>query len=143
MEELIASYRIAYPAREHRETVLYPGVREAMAALGGRKGTATTKGTPMARAILERFELLPHFDHVQGTDGIPCKPDPDVIFAALETLGAKPEDCLFVGDSPSDMEAGRRAGVATCAARYGYGREDDLARWKPDYWVGDLRELVR
>jgi len=38
------------------------------------------------------------------------------------------------------MEAGRRAGVKICAVRYGYGKPDELARWKPDYWISDLRE---
>ena len=79
---------------------------------------------------------------MQGTDGFPCKPAPDVVLTALAALGATPEDCLFVGDSPADMEAGRRAGVRTCAVRYGYGKADELARWSPDYWVSDLRELV-
>jgi phosphoglycolate phosphatase-like HAD superfamily hydrolase len=65
-----------------------------------------------------------------------------VILAALEALGAMAEDCLFVGDSPSDMEAGKRAGVKTCAVRYGYGRPEELARFEPDYWVDDLRELT-
>jgi len=46
-----------------------------------------------------------------------------------------------VGDAPSDMEAGRRAGVQICAVRYGYGNPEELARWQPDYWVEDLREL--
>jgi phosphoglycolate phosphatase-like HAD superfamily hydrolase len=91
--------------------------------------------------VLEQFGLLQHFEHVQGTDGFPCKPAPDVIFTALAALRAKPVDCLFVGDSPADMEAGRRAGVKTCAVRYGYGKHDELARWSPDYWVDDLREL--
>lgn len=57
----------------------------------------------------------------------PCKPAPDVIFTALKALNAKPEDCLFVGDSPADMEAGRRAGVKICAAHYGYGASDVAA----------------
>jgi phosphoglycolate phosphatase len=39
------------------------------------------------------------------------------------------------------MEAGRRAGVKTCAVLYGYGREEELAKWEPDYWIRDLREL--
>ena len=91
--------------------------------------------------MLEQFGLLQYFDHVQGTDGFPCKPAPDVIFTALAALGAKPEDCLFVGDSCADMEAGRRAGVKICAVRYGYGKPDALARLEPDYWVADLREL--
>lgn len=39
-------------------------------------------------------------------------------------------------------EAGRRARVAICAVRYGYGDAAQLARWQPDYWLGNLRELV-
>lgn len=142
IDGLIRQYRTNYLARGHLQTRLYPGVAEALAALGGRKATATTKGSPTTRAILEQFGLIQYFDHVQGTDGFPCKPAPDVVLVALAALGARREECLFVGDSPADMEAGRRAGVRTCAVRYGYGKGDELAKWAPDYWVGDLRELV-
>jgi HAD superfamily hydrolase (TIGR01509 family) len=142
MDELLLQYRTLYLARGHSMTHLYPGVVEGLAALGGRKGTATTKGTPTTRAVLEQFGLIQFFDHVQGTDGFPCKPAPDVIFTALKALGAEPADCLFVGDSPADMEAGRRAGVKTCAVTYGYGQREALAQFAPDYWVDDLRELA-
>jgi HAD superfamily hydrolase (TIGR01509 family) len=142
IEELIVQYRTFYPARGHKQTRVYPGVPEALAVLGGRKGTATTKGTPTTRVVLEQFGLIRHFDHVQGTDGFPCKPAPDVIFTSLKALGATTQECLFVGDSPADMEAGRRAGVKICAVRYGYGKIDELAKWEPDYWISDLRELA-
>ena len=142
IDQCIADYRRIYPGQGHKRTRVYPGVAEALAVLGGRKGTATTKGTPTTRAVLDQFGLLPHFDHVQGTDGFPCKPAPDVIFAALKAMGARPEDCLFVGDSCADMEAGRAAGVKTCAVRYGYGSVEALAGFTPDYWVSDLRELA-
>jgi phosphoglycolate phosphatase len=141
-EAFFQQYRSFYHARNHRQTRIFPGVAEALAALGGRKSTATSKGTPYSRLTLEQFGLLQYFDHVQGTDGFPSKPAPDVIFTALKALGANPEDCLFVGDSRVDMEAGRRAGVKTCAVRYGYGKEAELARFEPDYWVHDLRELA-
>ena len=141
IDELIRQYRVLYLARGHEMTRVYPGVPEALAALPGRKSTATTKGTPTTRAVLEQFSLLRYFDHVQGTDGFPYKPAPDVILTALAALGARPEDCLMVGDSAADMEAGRRAGVKICAVRYGYGKREDLARFDPDYWIGDLREL--
>ncbi len=143
IEELIVHYRRVYPERRHSMTKPYPGVAEALAALGGKKSTATTKGTPTTRIVLEMFGLLPYFDHVQGTDGFPAKPEPDVIFRSLKVLGARPEDCLLVGDAPADMEAGRRAGVKTCAVLYGYGQEAKLSKWEPDYWVRDLRELAR
>jgi len=60
----------------------------------------------------------------------------------MQALGAKPEECLLVGDSAPDMEAGRRAGVKICAALYGYGDADELRRWKPDYIISDIRELL-
>ncbi len=141
-DELIRQYRTIYLARGHTETRVYPGVAETLAQLGGRKSTATTKGTPTTRAVLEKFGLIGYFDHVQGTDGFPCKPAPDVVLRSLGELGMDPRDCLMIGDSPADMEAGRRAGVKTCAVRYGYGNPEELAKHEPDYWVNDLRELL-
>ncbi len=141
-QELIRSYRALYPARGHRLTRVFPGVREALGELGGRKSTATTKGTATTRAVLEQFGLASYFDHVQGTDGFAFKPAPDVILASLAALDARPGDCLLVGDSPADMEAGRRAGASICAVRYGYGDQAAMARFEPDLWISDLRELV-
>lgn len=142
LEQMIADYRRIYLERRHSSTRVFPGVAEMLARLGGRKSTATTKGTPTTRAVLEQFGLLAHFDHVQGTDGFPAKPEPDVLLKSIEVFGARPEDCLLVGDAPADMEAGRRAGVRICAARYGYGDPEELARWEPDYWIDDPRELA-
>ena len=143
IDQLIADYRRIYAARGHSLTSVYPGVAEGLAVLPGRKSTATTKGTPTTRIVLEKFGLLPHFQHVQGTDGFPAKPEPDVILASLKVFDANPGDCLMVGDAPADMEAGRRAGVKTCAIRYGYGKVQDLAQFEPDYWIDDLRDLTR
>lgn len=142
IEPMIAHYRRVYPLRKHASTSVIPGVPEMLAGLGGKKSTATIKSTANTRIALEQFGLLRHFDHVQGTDGFPSKPEPDVIFHSLEALDARPEECLFVGDSAADMEAGRRAGVRTCAVRYGYGDAKEMARWEPDYWIDDPRELL-
>jgi phosphoglycolate phosphatase len=141
-DEWIREYRTVYPARDHRSTKPYPDVLETLAALPGKKATVTTKGTPTTRVVLEKFGLLPYFDHVQGTDGFPHKPAPDVVLASMKALGAKPEDCLLVGDAPPDMEAGRRAGVKICAVYYGYGDPAELDRWHPDYRIRSIRELL-
>jgi phosphoglycolate phosphatase len=142
LDELVPVYRAIYLARGHKRTAVYPGVAEGLAALNAAKSTATTKGSITSRAVLDQFGLLPYFNHVQGTDGFPCKPAPDVILRGIEALGAVPGDCLMVGDSPSDMIAGKRAGVKTCAVRYGYGKPEEMAALEPDYWISDLRELI-
>ena len=142
IEPLIQSYRTTYWARKHAATRVFPGVAEMLDSLGGRKSTATIKTSKTTREVLEQFGLIQHFDHVQGTDGFPAKPEPDVILASLRALGADPGECLLVGDSPSDMEAGRRAGVRTCAVRWGYGNHEEMARWEPDYWIDEPRQLL-
>ncbi len=142
LEDLVVKYRQAYPLRNHNSTSVYPGVVEALEQLGGRKSTATTKGTPTTKLVLERFHLLPYFDHVQGTDGFPAKPHPDVIFAALRGLGAKPEDCLFVGDAVPDILAAKAAGVKICSVLYGYGEPDELRRHEPDFVIDQLTDLL-
>lgn len=142
VDKLVCEYRATYPARGHKLTKLYPKVLETIAALPGLKSTATTKGTPTTRLILEQFGLLPYFAHVQGTDGFPCKPAPDVIFKSLDALRVAPEDCLFIGDAAPDMEAGRRAGVKTCGVRYGYGDPARMSEWEPDYWIDDISQLL-
>jgi HAD superfamily hydrolase (TIGR01509 family) len=142
LEKLSEEYSRTYRERRHAGTRPYPGVHEALAALCGMKSTATTKSTAGTKMVLEHFGLLRHFDHVQGSDGIRCKPAPDVVLAAIAGLGAQPEDCILVGDSPADMEAGRLAGVKICAVTYGYGEPTELAKWRPDYLVSDLRQLV-
>lgn len=142
IDTLVCEYRTVYPTRGHQSTRLYPGVLETIPLLPGRKSTATTKGTPTTRIVLEQFGLLHHFSHVQGTDGFPCKPNPDVILKSLEVFEVDPEDCLMIGDSAPDMEAGRRAGVKTCGVRYGYGNIDQMSAFDPDYWIDDIRQLI-
>jgi phosphoglycolate phosphatase len=141
-EQMMVEYRAIYTARKHAATKVYPGVAAALGRLGGRKSTATTKGTPTTRLVLEQFGLIRHFDHVQGTDGFPAKPDPGVLLKSLEALGAKTADCLLVGDSPADMEAGRRAGIRTCAVTWGYGDPQELAGWEPDFWIDAPHQLL-
>jgi len=142
MDGLIQSYRTTYWARKHAATRVFPGVAEMLGSLGGRKSTATIKTSQTTRAVLEQFGLIQHFDHVQGTDGFPAKPEPDVILASIRALDVTAESCLLVGDSAADMEAGKRAGVRTCAVKWGYGDPQEMARWQPDYWIDKPGELL-
>lgn len=141
-ERLLARYREIYLGRRHASTVVYPGVEEMLSTLTGLKSTATTKSSETARAVLTQFNLVSYFDHVQGTDGFPSKPKPDVILRSLEHFGIAPADALLVGDAAPDMEAGRRAGVRTCAVTWGYGNRDHMREHAPDYWIDHPMALL-
>ena len=140
--ELLAAYRAAYLARGHAATRVYEGVPRMLEGLGGLKSTATTKGSETARNVLAQFGLAGHFDHVQGTDGFPSKPEPDVVLRSLERFGVAPAECLLIGDTAPDMEAGRRAGVRTCGVTWGYGDAARMRAHEPDYWISRPLELA-
>jgi HAD superfamily hydrolase (TIGR01509 family) len=55
------------------------------------------------------------------------KPDPDIVQAALHRMGRRPEDAIMIGDTPYDVEAAGRAGVATIALRCGGWSDQHLA----------------
>ncbi|MBI4906676.1 MAG: HAD-IA family hydrolase [Acidobacteria bacterium] len=139
---LLAKYRAIYLGRGHSSTRPYDGVADTLAKLGGLKSTATTKSTATVRSILDQFGLLPHFHHVQGTDGFPAKPAPDVVLKSLDALRADPAEVLLIGDSETDIAAGKAAGVHVCAVRYGYGNHEKMAALQPDYWIDHLSELL-
>jgi HAD superfamily hydrolase (TIGR01509 family) len=59
-------------------------------------------------------------------DAEASKPDPDIIHAALDRAGAQAGDAMMIGDTPYDIDAARRAGVAVIAFRCGGWADADL-----------------
>jgi phosphoglycolate phosphatase len=140
---LAASYRRLYPRRFTRSTRPFPGVVSALAELrarGFRLGVATTKRTDMALRLVAAVGLEGALDHVQGTDGFPHKPAPDVIQRALAALGA--EGVWMVGDTVHDVEAGRAAGLSTYAVTWGTHDAERLRAARPDRLEDSLTALL-
>ena len=74
----------------------------------------------------------------------PNKPDPEPMYLAAEQLQLAAEDCIYVGDHPRDIDAGRNAKMYTILAAYGYlplQYKDDLTAWQADYIVNTVNEL--
>ncbi len=140
---LAAAYRRLYPQRFTRASRTFPGVPETLAELrahGFKLAVATTKRPDMARRFVRAMGLEAALDHVQGTEGFPHKPAPDVVLRALEALDA--EGAWMVGDTVHDVEAGRAAGLSTFAVSWGTHDAATLREARPDRLEADLRTLV-
>jgi HAD superfamily hydrolase (TIGR01509 family) len=89
---------------------------------------ATSADDREMRAILEQAGLDGLFSaQTSKDDAAESKPDPDIVRAALARAGARPESSVMIGDTPYDIEAAARAGVATIALRCGgYWTDADL-----------------
>jgi phosphoglycolate phosphatase len=140
---LAAAYRRLYPLRFTRTSRPFPGAREVLAELRGhgfRLAVATTKRSDMAVRFVAAMGLTDALDHVQGTDGFPHKPAPDVVRRALAALDA--EGTWMVGDTTHDVGAGKAAGLATYAVTWGTHDAATLAAARPDRLEPDLDTLV-
>jgi pyrophosphatase PpaX len=77
-------------------------------------GIVTGKGRRSADISLQAWGLARYFDVViTGDDVSRPKPDPEGILSAMERLGARAEQTLYVGDSDADVLAGRAAALVT------------------------------
>jgi len=90
------------------------GAREVLGSLAGPKAVITNTTRGCTGEILTSHGLEGYFDVIVTSDMVEeGKPDPSMVMLAIEELGADPGDCILIGDSPSDMEAGREAGCVT------------------------------
>ena len=72
------------------------------------------------------------------------KPDPEPMYLAAKQININAEDCIYVGDHPRDIDAGRNANMHTILAAYGYlpiEHKDDLTAWRADCIVNNVDEL--
>ncbi|MDX1799462.1 MAG: HAD-IA family hydrolase [Marinobacter sp.] len=134
-----------YEATVAECTRLYPGldtIPELLARTGMPWGIVTNKPARFTHPLVRALAL--------GAGAVICpddvrnrKPDPEAIFLACEQLSVDPARGLYVGDHQRDIEAGRRAGMQTVAAAYGYINDaDDVANWQADYVVETPAQLT-
>ena len=144
LEEGRRIYLEHYAAHLLDSTELYPGVREVLDHFQDRaQAVVTNKPDPYSRRILEGLGIAGRFRRIiAGDSGYPKKPDPEALLAILKQEGVPPEEALIVGDSPIDVETGRRAGVASVGVAQGFVPREELEAAGPDRLAEDFRRLL-
>jgi phosphoglycolate phosphatase len=155
--EDIFTWYVAY-YRDHSavKTRLYPGARELLESLKAQEipmGLVSNKPRPITLAALENLGVRDFFSTLVGPELLHrIKPDPEGMCLALEEINTvrrlqglddiTPAETLMVGDSDTDIQAGKAFGCRTCAVTGGYGDTGDLLAQGPDVVVvlaGELR----
>ncbi|MBU6997247.1 MAG: HAD family hydrolase [Theionarchaea archaeon] len=126
------------------ENILLPGVREALEALRDfRLAVVTARGRKWTEESLKKEDISEYFEVVVTTDEVAReKPDPASINMAVDLMGVDPGECLYVGDLPSDIRAGKGAGVRTAGVLSGLSSRTRLEEENPDYIFEDLKDLA-
>lgn len=129
-----------YQADIARHTQLFPGMLQLLHELERndlRWGIVTNKPAWLTNPLLDSLRLpIPPCSVVSGDTLPQRKPDPAPLLHASKQCRCEPAQCLYVGDAERDIVAGKRAGMLTMAALYGYiGENDDPTQWQADSYI--------
>lgn len=128
--------------RIFRETYLpnlepFPEVRALLQRLseeGLRLIAATSSGESLVDDLLDRAHVKDLVEaKTTSDDAEQSKPAPDIVQAALDRFGLRPEEAVMLGDTPYDVEAAARAGVGAVALECGGWTTKELADAKAIY----------
>ena len=108
-------------------------------------GIVTNKPRWLSEALLKALNLTERCAVLVCPEDVTrTKPDPEPMYLAAKQLNLAAEDCIYVGDHPRDIDAGRHAQMPTILAAYGYlplQYKDDLNAWQADHIVHTVAEL--
>ena len=102
--------------------MLFPGVEAALAALkaaGWRMGICTNKPEALAQLLLDRLGVRAHFGALLGADTLAVrKPDPDHVWQTISRVGGDRRRAVMIGDTATDVNAARAAGIPCAVAGF-------------------------
>jgi phosphoglycolate phosphatase len=124
LDALHAFFLEHYSAHIADKTRAYAGCEDALDRLkasGAKLAVCTNKIESLARQLLDALNLTSRFDAIVGGDtfGV-SKPDPAPLLGAIERAGGDPLRAVMVGDSSTDVDAAKNAGVPVIVATFGY-----------------------
>lgn len=129
-------------------TRLYDGAMAAVTELKARGylvAICTNKPEGLARELLTRLGVLDSFAALLGADSLAVrKPDPEHLFETARRAGGDPARCVLVGDSDTDRNTSRAAGVPSILVTFGPSG-DDMAALAPEallHSYDDLPDLI-
>jgi phosphoglycolate phosphatase len=145
VDECLNAFRAHYSQNLDNKTAPYPGVTDMLRAMKGKGISAGVVSNKYDGAVVALCEK--HFgDLVQVAigerPGVGRKPEPDSALLALELLGAKREEAVYVGDSDVDVATARNAGLKCVAVSWGFRPRESLMAAGPDAIVDEVSALL-
>ena len=119
------------------------GLLEGLKQEGLKIAVLSNKPHVAAVEVVEKIFGKDMFHKVQGqTEKVPRKPSPIGALTIAEEFSAKPEECLYLGDTDTDMETGHRAGMFTIGVTWGFRPRSELEEHRADLIVDKPEEIL-
>lgn len=139
-------YLNSYYSISEFKTKLISNVSKTLDVLSNTMKLAivTMRSTPKKNIIkqLRRFKIDSYFDAViTALDTKKPKPSPEALLKCVDMLSLDKADCIIVGDSISDVRAGKAAGIRTVAVLSGIFSFQELLKENPNLILQNINYL--
>jgi phosphoglycolate phosphatase len=145
MDQLFQRFMVIYEDQLCVKTHLYPDVLTALQSLhqaGYRMAVCTNKIEKHSITLLQKLEIAHYFKAICGRDTFPYfKPDARHLVDTIKQAGGNPRKAIMVGDSITDLDTARNAGLPSIGVTFGY-TTTPMAEMKPDRLIEHYRDLV-
>lgn len=127
------------------KTVPYEGMVELLGDLqrdGARLAVASNKFQAGTEKLIRKF--FPTIDFVEicgNREGVPLKPDTELVDMIIAKAGVERKACTMVGDSGVDMQTAHNAGIRSVGVSWGFRSRKELEQLSPDAIADNIKEL--
>jgi phosphoglycolate phosphatase len=144
IDEMLDVFMAHYEAHIADNTVLFPGAAEALdqfEAAGFIFAVCTNKAEHASVLLLRALGVETRFRAICGKDTFAVnKPNGDALLQTIARAGGDPDQVIMIGDSKTDIDTARNAGVPVVAVNFGY-TEEPVGTLGPDWVIGHYSEL--
>ena len=146
IDAALDDFKAYYAAHIHDRTVPYDGIPQLLTALrkrGIKVAVLSNKIDSASQQLIEYF-FPEKTDVVFGEHvGVPRKPDPTSCRMVMQQLGVQPEQVLYVGDSGTDMQTAKNAGLYAVGVTWGFRSKEVLLKYGADVLVHRPEQILQ
>ena len=145
-DTILQNYNAAYDADPLHLCTVYDGMFSLLKKLREKDvsvNVLSNKPHPTAEKVVKVLFGEQTFSYIFGArENIPLKPDPYGVFEILNLLGLEQSEALYIGDTATDVQTGKAAGLFTVGVLWGFRTKDELEKAGADAVVAHPEEIV-
>lgn len=145
-EKALAEFMAFYSEHSEDQTVPYEGIKEMLAhlqAAGVKMAVVSNKADEPVKQLVPKYFGQVISVALGSRPSVPNKPDPASTLEAVQLLGLKNSEVLYVGDSNVDMITANNAGLESCGVLWGFRDEKELRVAGAKHLAADAAELEK
>ncbi len=141
------TYEELYYGSPNNHTVPFPDVHQLLEVLQGKGillAINSNRKNDSLEVYVERFFSDINFVAVEGhNQDYPSKPSPYAVNRMMEKHNLSKKDCIYIGDSITDIRTAQNAGIDCLLVRWGYGRKDAFENDYPIEVIDNISEILK